>query len=707
MERPVSVVVGFPAVLPVELWTEVFGFLPEALDRAAAAAACRLFRAALGDPDRPQDRHQELRQDPPPEPQQSPGADDGDALSITLDSLPTPAPARTLAVTAAVSGSRARLRWCVEEMALVRQALRVSGGLRALFRALGARGDPEFLSFAVDSMLVGDSRVPVDMHAVCDGAARGGYTGVLRWVALREFGATETGTDGGDGGDDASPPSILREHLNPASPRGFMAAQAAAASGNLVVLQWLRDPPLQERMSARARAVLKWSWCSVEARIFEEAAGNGHVHILDWINRRRPTFDHVDARELRHYRELGRWAENSACPYPMDWALMMALCGGHMDAVRWFAIRDVEVDMPRAYEMAARHGRVEVLDWLATLSPPELHMEKVFYVHAAVEGHVESLKWMDRMHAPWSADDFMHWGEDVLFKRHRDSPELMRWLGERGVKWDLEAVCTRAVSPATARWILDLVTSPEVQSNLANVVQPGQVETVVRKIRRGKIVFSMDVAIMSLRSDEGFAAYKELRALLPMVLPAAVINPRRALRVYSGSRVCVEILEMIASTANLPVTDPEWSIAISNCIFHREIEGALCLLRHVGADSISSSAATAAAASCNFEVLRWVCARSQEAGNDEVRRYIRDRCPYFAAEIGDLAMVRWTRKECGTRVHRRSYRRHVCCLAYQGDLIRREHVHIPQDLLETGGRWDVCDKCKRWCQDVEDSFVDT
>eukprot|EP00873_Tetraselmis_striata_P027099 jgi/Tetstr1/447363/TSEL_034800.t1 len=752
MSRPVSVLVGGPEVLSPDMWTEVFGFVPDTLDRAAAAAACRAFRAAVADSpppqeDRPpdddplQDRPRHLLQDPdqdPPQedPDQDPeqededGADEdlpGDATVCDLGAL-TPAAssrARTLAVAAAVSGSRARLRWCVEETGLVRQALRVNGGLRAMFRALGARGDPEFLGFAVDSVLVGEACVPVDMHAVCDGAARAGHTAVLRWVALREFGGTaaysetETETEA----EAEAETGTQNQRLNPSSPRGFTAAKSAASSGNLAVLRWLRDPPAPapEGVSARERAVMHWSWCSIEEEVFQAAAAEGHVHVLEWLHSRRPNFGPAAVRKNSRHTELRHWLENSACPYRTHSAFLKAVSGGHLQAAAWIAEHSGEVDLPGAYESAVSNGRLEVLDWLGTLSPPARYLKQSFYVQAAWRGNFASLKWLERQNVPWSADHFMRLAREVMFTRHRDSPETMKWLGERGVKWDLEAALTWDMSAeltaghlVNARWILDLLTSPEVQSNLAHVVLPGQVAEVARKIRRREISFPEHVTLATTQVPGALAALKQLHFLIPNLLPPFVLDPRSVRRICAMTPVCLELLDIIAAGPQDPMDpkdpkdpdDRDWNLKISNCIFFRETEAVLCILRHKGDGLIRPSTVMAAAASGNFELVRWLFARANEAWSDDIRRYISRLCPRIAAELGDLPMVRWwMRREFRTSARDGDGFGPLCCAAYRKGFSRKERVHIPQSLLESGGEGDVCEKCKRWCQDVEDAFA--
>eukprot|EP00873_Tetraselmis_striata_P027090 jgi/Tetstr1/447354/TSEL_034791.t1 len=734
MSRPVSVLVGGPAGLQPDMWTEVFGFVPDTLDRAAAAAACRAFRAAVGDPapaqeDRPRD--DDLLQNPESEPESEPEQDDedgadedlpGDTTVFDLGVL-TPAsvrtPARTLTVAAAVLGSRARLRWCVEEMGLVRQALRVNGGLRAIFRALGARGDPEILGFAVDSVLVGEACVPVDMHAVCDGAARGGHTTVLRWVALRELRESESESETDSEAEAETEANAgtqnqnQNQRLNPSSPRGFTAAKSAACSGNLAVLQWLRDPPEPERISARARAVLQWSWCSIEKEVFEAAAAHGQVHVLEWLLSRLPNFEPTTVLKNFRHTELHFWLKNSARPYRTHCAFLQAVSGGHLEAATWIAAHSGEVDLPGAYESAVRHGRLEVLDWLGTLSPPARYLKQSFYAEAAWRGNFASLKWLERQNVPWSAEHFMSQARNVMFARHRDSPEMLKWLGERGVKWDLEAALTWDMSAeltaghlVNARWILDLLTSPEVQSNLAHVVLPGQVAKVARKIRRREISFPHHVSL-SLSVPGALAALKQLHFLIPNLLPPVVVDPRSVRRICSGTRVCVEVLEIVAAH---PVTaefaEHVWIDALQDFIFFREVEAALCIIRLKGVGLISHSAVMAAVNSGNFELVRWLFARTNEAWSDGLRRCISRLCPRIAAELGDLPMVRWwMRREFRTSARDGDGFGPLCCAAYHGGLSRKERVHIPQSLLESGRDEYVCDMCKRWCQDVEDVFV--
>jgi hypothetical protein len=167
--------------------------------------------------------------------------------------------------------------------------------------------------------------------------------------------------------------------------RQTLVAQAAAAQGQVDVLQWLHTQGV--KFSHRTCAV---------------AAGGGHVAVLRWLRQQgyRLVASMAVAAARRGHTDVLTWMDSQGYRLSPDLASTAgsaAAGSGHMAVLNWLHQRQT-LDCTRLYNSAASNGRVDVLDWLHDhgYTHPTLHVSQMTWEAAAAAsfGHVLALEWL-------------------------------------------------------------------------------------------------------------------------------------------------------------------------------------------------------------------------------------------------------------------------------------------------------------------------
>ena len=256
------------------------------------------------------------------------------------------------------------------------------------FRAHDTGGAPELPEWCVREAwprLTGSQRAARAEHA-----ARQGNTEALEWM----------GEQGGFHWSDGSCQAAAGSgHLNtlqwlrrqqPPAPWGEGTCAAAAAGGHLDVLQWARDqwPPcpwgrVMFRQAARGGHLAVLQWLRRVHTPFESdmwacqaAASGGHLEVLQWLRQHRPPYDWDEmacaAVARGGHLEVLQWMRRQAppCPWNAD-VCTLAARGGHLAVLQW--LRQQQPPCPwseEACSVAARTGQLAVLQWLRQQQPP-------------------------------------------------------------------------------------------------------------------------------------------------------------------------------------------------------------------------------------------------------------------------------------------------------------------------------------------------
>jgi hypothetical protein len=135
----------------------------------------------------------------------------------------------------------------------------------------------------------------------------------------------------------------LRHELN--CPCDATTCAAAAASGHLDALQWLREQQ-----------------CDWNATTSAQAAEQGHLHILQWAREHHCPWDETtcsSAAKNGHLCVL-QWARQQGCPWNAD-TCSEAARHGHLDVVRW--VYEHLGDYHMLCVSAAAGGQLHILQW--------------------------------------------------------------------------------------------------------------------------------------------------------------------------------------------------------------------------------------------------------------------------------------------------------------------------------------------------------
>ena len=247
---------------------------------------------------------------------------------------------------------------------------------------------------------------------------------------------------------------LLRHNADPPVPLDEWSAAvtcAAAAAGNLPVLQWLRMqvPPVpwdEDVCTAAAErndlSMLEWVRgqdppCPWDSVCTSEAAGNGNMDMLKWMQAQQPpcpftAFCTSRAAEAGRLNVL-QWLRREVMP-PCPWSgacTRAATQHGQFDMLRWLRAEDPPCPWAGACTLdVVRSGKLTELEWLLAQEPPcpvhsscakeavrrgDLQMVQLLsnhghkpyghlYLDAAQLGHVHILRWLHRTKVPASHD---------------------------------------------------------------------------------------------------------------------------------------------------------------------------------------------------------------------------------------------------------------------------------------------------------------
>ncbi|KAL6077681.1 Ankyrin repeat domain-containing protein [Balamuthia mandrillaris] len=191
----------------------------------------------------------------------------------------------------------------------------------------------------------------------------------------------------------------------PFEPEGSLTMPNAVKLGGLPVVQWLCEQPGYSLRSLRN--------C-------EAAAETGQLALLQWLRDHGANWAGGVLRlaALNGHLEVLQWAAKNYCPWKED------------------PMADDYFYHPCPVLLAAAHGgHVEVLEWLWEHYPTRMQAKKhnsSYASTAASRGHVQVLEWLKERGFRW--DEFTFWGAAVHARW-----EVLKWLQENGCPWDERA----------------------------------------------------------------------------------------------------------------------------------------------------------------------------------------------------------------------------------------------------------------------------
>ncbi|KAG5176161.1 hypothetical protein JKP88DRAFT_171594 [Tribonema minus] len=220
----------------------------------------------------------------------------------------------------------------------------------------------------------------------------------------------------------AGAPLEVLEYATPLVLTRFSATEywnALAEQGRLDVLQWGRDAH---------------NFCP-SAEVAIAAARGGRVHVLQWLHELMPFSTQTTHSLLESAASSGQIDALNWVIAGHDWrgggapACAAAAAAGRLAALVHLRRHGCAWDHD-AFEVAAAHGRTDVMDVLVSEDPP-LSVDDA-YRRAARCGQRESLEWLEVVF-----DGGTLWDENVFScAAISGSVELLRWLHAEGCPWD-------------------------------------------------------------------------------------------------------------------------------------------------------------------------------------------------------------------------------------------------------------------------------
>ncbi|KAL6080170.1 Ankyrin repeat domain-containing protein 60 [Balamuthia mandrillaris] len=215
---------------------------------------------------------------------------------------------------------------------------------------------------------------------------------------------------------------------------------AAAAEGQLQLLQWLREKtgcPWDESTCISLASLgnleaLQWvreNGCPWNKQVCEEAAKHNLLHVLKWAHKNGcPWDENTSVIAARHgHFELLKWAHENGCPCN-KMVCEVAAANNNLEMLQWAREQGCPWDSRTCVE-AAKYGNLQVLQWAHEHGCP---WDECTLYAAASNGHLDVVKWAKTEGCPCNE-------KTCVYAARGDSVEVMEWLHENGCPWNRRA----------------------------------------------------------------------------------------------------------------------------------------------------------------------------------------------------------------------------------------------------------------------------
>jgi ankyrin repeat protein len=202
--------------------------------------------------------------------------------------------------------------------------------------------------------------------------------------------------------------------------RHTVVTQAAAASGNLEVLIYLRS--------------LDCPWSET---IYLAAAAEGHLEILKWAESHGCPWDNSDlfpAAAQSSNRDVYQWLHDRQCPFKEEVSFHVACECGNFEFIKFARANGSTVMSEELLldliDCAADRGDLETIYWALDQSYGVMRIQNII-VAAATHCHMHILEWIERV---GGIQVLIHWAiNPAVIQGHVD---VLKWVVRNGYKWD-------------------------------------------------------------------------------------------------------------------------------------------------------------------------------------------------------------------------------------------------------------------------------
>lgn len=212
----------------------------------------------------------------------------------------------------------------------------------------------------------------------------------------------------------------------------------AAKCGNTEMIEWLL-----ETYKHRGNEI------TVTSITCDKIIESGKLDAVKWLYNKYPDFDHIRIYygAIEHkFLDIMKWYEDTFNPINNNNFIFSAVCGGHLDLIKIFHKKGVDVtgDGLNLY-YAAKQGRLDIIKWLLKhgcewdgnvimrfigrgtlegfiwlINYGQEYLDEEFYDKAAKYGRIDILDWL--------YNNLDYEPDDYICKMAIDQPEVLIWI---------------------------------------------------------------------------------------------------------------------------------------------------------------------------------------------------------------------------------------------------------------------------------------
>ena len=177
------------------------------------------------------------------------------------------------------------------------------------------------------------------------------------------------------------------------------------------------------------------------------AAEGGRLDILQWARERGCPWNEQCCEKAARTgnMEILKWARERDCPWDMKTTIAAAR-GGHLEIIQWAV--DNGCPLPSKITFTTNFKNIVVFEYLLKKG---CTVDSSAIDEAAVEGHMETVKWLLKYVSPSVQERMLIC---KMAASHGDI-NMLQWTKENGYEWDEETINYAVSKPRAFKWLRD------------------------------------------------------------------------------------------------------------------------------------------------------------------------------------------------------------------------------------------------------------
>jgi hypothetical protein len=267
---------------------------------------------------------------------------------------------------------------------------------------------------------------------------------------------------------------LLKDLFNSGCPYDMNASEYAVKGGNENILQWMEDNDM-----------------SISQHLCTFASTGGHIHLLKKLRKKGYVWDSTIYCALRRgHKNILEWALNNGCPWTEDgiYACDVAAKHGKFDVLRWLAVNGYYFDKYNVVDAAINHGHINIIeyfikydiDWLEEHNGRTVVLKEMSYTFCS-SGKIRTLEWIKK---EFGTDIFQANNDayDSYFAAiENESVSVIRWLLENNITGDIPLISYKVsfFSDDLLKWIKSYCEKGNIKSDF--------IDELISSIERGSL----------------------------------------------------------------------------------------------------------------------------------------------------------------------------------------------------------------------------